>query len=257
MILDKILQIKKEEVALRKKSQNPQDMKEAVRDIPPPRDFSKALLSRNCAVIAEVKRKSPSRGEFKAGLDIGLLAKAYEQNGAASISVLTDREFFGGSERDLVQIRQLVDIPLLRKDFIIDQYQIYETRLIGADAVLLIARILGRSELQDFIGLAELLGLSALVEVHSPEDVENALSSGAQIIGINNRDLTTFHTRIDITLGLLPHIPREKTIVSESGIASRADIERLLGSGVKVFLVGEALVKSANPATKLKELLGD
>jgi indole-3-glycerol phosphate synthase len=223
---------------------------------PPTRDFRAALIARPCAIIAEVKRKSPSRGVLREDLDPVMMASIYEKNGAAAVSVLTDREFFGGSDADLVSIRREVGLPLLRKDFIIDRSQIFESRMLGADAILLIARILGEGSLKSFVETAGSLGLSALVEVHDRADIEKALAAGAEIIGINNRDLATFSTDIRTTVDLLGVIPPGKIVVSESGINSRDDIRLLASAGAQAFLIGEALVKEADPAAKLRELMG-
>ena len=223
---------------------------------PPTRDFRSALIAGPRAIIAEVKRKSPSRGVLREDFDPIMMASIYEKNGAAAVSVLTDREFFGGSDSDLVGIRREVGLPLLRKDFIIDASQIFESRMLGADAILLIARILSESFLKSFLETAGSLGLSALVEVHDRADVEKALAAGAEIIGINNRDLATFSTDIRTTLDLLEVIPQGKIVVSESGINSKGDIELLASAGAHAFLIGEALVKEADPAAKLRELMG-
>ena len=223
---------------------------------PPTRDFRSALIAGPRAIIAEVKRKSPSRGVLREDFDPIMMASIYEKNGAAAVSVLTDREFFGGSDSDLVGIRREVGLPLLRKDFIIDASQIFESRMLGADAILLIARILDEGSLKSFLETAGSLGLSALVEVHDRADVGKALAAGAEIIGINNRNLATFSTDIRTTLDLLEVIPRGKIVVSESGINSRHDIELLASAGAHAFLIGEALVKEADPAAKLRELMG-
>ena len=223
---------------------------------PPTRDFRSALIAGPRAIIAEVKRKSPSRGVLREDFDPIMMASIYEKNGAAAVSVLTDREFFGGSDSDLVGIRREVGLPLLRKDFIIDASQIFESRMLGADAILLIARILDEGSLKSFLETAGSLGLSALVEVHERSDVGKALAAGAEIIGINNRNLATFSTDIRTTLDLLEVIPRGKIVVSESGINSRQDIELLASAGAHAFLIGEALVKEADPAAKLRELMG-
>lgn len=258
MILERILKIKRAEVSVLKKTQEfaREPDKSALSGLPPARDFRGALKKSSCAVIAEVKRKSPSKGVLRDGLDPVKLAGAYEQNGAAAISVLTDRQFFGGSADDLRKIKKAVNIPVLRKDFIIDPCQIYESRMMGADAVLLIARVLDRAALKDYIATVRSLGMAALVEIHDRYDAEKAVTSGAEIIGINNRDLSNFVTDIRTTLDLLAYIPEGKTIVSESGINTRTDIVLLQHAGVDAFLIGEALVKAEDPAVRLRELLG-
>lgn len=253
MILEKILEIKRAEVSVLKKNQAFD--RSALSGLSPARDF-RGALNKGCAVIAEVKRRSPSKGVLRDGLDPVKLAGVYEHNGAAAISVLTDRQFFGGSTDDLRKISNAAGIPVLRKDFIIDPLQIYESRMIGADAVLLIARVLEQSELKEYIEIARSLGLAALVEIHDRSDAEKAAASGAEIIGINNRDLSTFVTDIRTTLDLLVLIPEGKTIVSESGINTRTDIVLLQHAGVNAFLIGEALVKADDPGLRLREFLG-
>lgn len=254
VILDKILETKRAEVSLLKKERAFDPA--ALPTLPTPRDFRKALAQKDCAIIAEVKRKSPSRGVLRDGLDPLKLAGIYEASGAAAISVLTDGQYFGGSVDDLRSVSSAAGIPILRKDFIIDPVQIYESRAIGADAVLLIARVLEEGQLKDFLGIAQSLGLAALVEIHDRADAEKAVAAGAEIIGVNNRDLTTFVTDIRTTLDLLPCIPEEKIVVSESGINTRPDIMMLQAAGVRAFLIGEALVKADDPGLKLRELLG-
>jgi len=254
VILDTILEKKNREVAELNRSIDFAGFD--LSQFPPTRDFRSALIAKPRAIIAEVKRKSPSRGVLREDFDPIMMASIYEKNGAAAVSVLTDREFFGGSDSDLVGIRREVGLPLLRKDFIIDASQIFESRMLGADAILLIARILDEGSLKSFLETAGSLGLSALVEVHDRADVGKALAAGAEIIGINNRDLATFSTDIRTTLDLLEVIPRGKIVVSESGINSRQDIELLASAGAHAFLIGEALVKEADPAAKLRELMG-
>lgn len=195
-ILDKIVEVKITEVADLKKSVPQYVLEKLVKDLPPTRCFRDAISGKDCSIIAEVKRKSPSKGELVADFNPVRIASVYAENGAAAISVLTDVEFFGGDKSYLGAIKKMVEIPLLRKDFIIDPYQIFETRLIGADAVLLICAILKEKQLSRFIRLSESLGLSPLVEVHDRADLEKALTCGAKIIGINNRDLKTFVTDV-------------------------------------------------------------
>jgi indole-3-glycerol phosphate synthase len=254
VILDKILEVKRAEVAALKKNQG--FAMPDLSGLPPSRDFLGALKGKSCAVIAEVKRKSPSKGLLREGLDPVKLASEYEQSGAAAISVLTDSQFFGGSTDDLRKVKASAGIPVLRKDFIIDPCQIHESRMIGADAVLLIARILDRGALREYIDMAKSLGMVALVEIHDRPDAEKAVAAGAEIIGINNRDLSSFVTDIRTTLGLLPFIPADRTVVSESGINTHEDIALLQDAGVRAFLIGEALVKAGDPGLKLREFLG-
>ncbi len=224
--------------------------------MPPTRDFRRALGGGDCAIIAEVKRRSPSRGVLRADFDPVRIAREYERHGAAAVSVLTDETFFGGSDADLTAVKGAISLPVLRKEFIIDPWQIHETRAIGADALLLIAAILGENQLREYRELAASLGLASLVEVHDREELEKALAAGAEIIGINNRDLKTFATDIGTSLALAPLVPADRIVVSESGIRSRAEIETLMKAGVRAFLIGETLVAAPDSGAKLRELLG-
>jgi indole-3-glycerol phosphate synthase len=256
MILQKIVENKREEVARQKEILPLGELRQMLADRPPTRDFEGAIRNRDCAVIAEVKRRSPSKGRIREDFDPVGLASVYEDNGASAISILTERKFFEGSAAYVPQIKRVVRLPLLRKDFIIDAYQISETRVLGADALLLIARLLEAGELRDFLGLASELGLAALVEVHNEADVEKAVSSGARIVGINNRDLATFRTDLDVSIRLARRIPKAITVVSESGINNRGDIEKLMEAGIHAFLVGESLMREKDIGKKLRELLG-
>jgi indole-3-glycerol phosphate synthase len=256
MILQNIVENKREEVARQKEIVPLGELRQMIADRPPTRDFAGAIRDRGCAVIAEVKRSSPSKGRIREDFDPAGIAGIYEDNGASAISILTERKFFEGSAAYIPQIGRTVHLPLLRKDFIIDPYQINETRVLGADALLLIARLLEASKLRDFIGLASELGLAALVEAHDEEDVEKAVSSGARIVGINNRDLETFRTDLAVSIRLARRIPRDVTVVSESGINSRSDIVKLMEAGIHAFLVGESLMRERDIGKKLRELLG-
>ncbi len=256
MILQKIVENKREEVARQKEIVPLGELRQMIADRPPTRDFAGAIRDRGCAVIAEVKRSSPSKGRIREDFDPVGIAGIYEDNSASAISILTERKFFEGSAAYIPQIGRTVHLPLLRKDFIIDPYQINETRVLGADALLLIARLLEASKLRDFIGLASELGLAALVEAHDEEDVEKAVSSGARIVGINNRDLETFRTDLAVSIRLARRIPRDVTVVSESGINSRSDIVKLMEAGIHAFLVGESLMREKDVGKKLRELLG-
>lgn len=255
-ILDRIVKVKRKEVRRLKRSTSLDAMREAALDRPAPRNFRGAISGADCAVIAEVKRSSPSRGRIREDFDPLAIASLYEENGAAAISVLTDEIFFEGKKAYLSEIKKRVSIPLLRKDFIIDPYQICETRIIGADAVLLIAGILEGTMLADFIELAGSLGLSSLVEVHSREELERAIAAGAGIIGINNRNLKTFSTDLETTLELAPLVPEGRVLISESGIEGRGDIERLMKGGIHTFLVGETLMRAPDIGAALRALLG-
>jgi indole-3-glycerol phosphate synthase len=256
MILDRIVEAKREEVASLKVVRPLSRFEEALTDLAPPRDFRRAISRLPCSIIAEVKRRSPSRGRIREDCDPFKIAALYQENGAAAVSVLTDEKFFEGSRTYLSGIREIVDLPLLRKDFIIDPYQIYETRVLGGDALLLIACLLEEGELREYIRLTEALDLFPLVEVHTQEELDKALAAGGAIIGINNRDLRTFSTDLGVTLDLIPSIPGDRIVVSESGINTREDIETLMRAGIHSFLVGEALMRAEDVGGKLRELLG-
>jgi indole-3-glycerol phosphate synthase len=256
MILDEIINAKKEEVAHLRRIRPLEELKHAIMDIPSPRNFHEAISSRECTIIAEVKRRSPSKGVLREDFDPARIALLYEENGAAAVSVLTDTAFFGGDEAHLADIKQYVLLPLLRKDFIIDLYQIYETRFLQADAILLIAGVLENEQLREYSGLAQSLGLSVLCEIHSQGELDKALYSDARIIGINNRDLTTFSVDLKTTTNLAPLVPADRIIVSESGIRTRQDIEILMKAGIHAFLIGETLMQSADMGQKLREFLG-
>src|SRR3972149_6293929 len=255
-ILDRIVQTKREEIDRLKQAMPFGELQSRIKDIPECLDLRKAIDGNHCAIIAEVKKHSPSSGSLREDADPCAFALLYEKYGAAAVSVLTDRVFFHGAPEYLVDIKKAVRIPVLRKDFIIDIYQIYESRLMGADALLLISRLLPVEQLREFILIAMSLRMWPLVEVHSREELENALAAGAEIIGINNRDLKTFTTDIKTTIELAPLVPAGKTLVSESGIHSRKDIETLKKAGIRAFLIGEALMLAPDPGRKLMELAG-
>ncbi len=220
-------------------------------------DFKTALQKSNgIGVIAEIKKASPSKGIIREDLEPVEIAGIYETNGARAISVLTDERYFQGSACTLTQVRQVTELPILRKDFIIDPYQIYEARAIGANAVLLIVRILSTQQLRDYLDLSHGLSLDALVEVHTQEEIEIALSVNAPIIGINNRDLRTFQTDLNVTEKLIGGLKEDTIAVSESGIYTRRDVERLQEAGANAVLVGEGLMREPDIGKKLRELLG-
>lgn len=253
-ILDTIVAAKREEVeGLRARADA---WRARAADAPPVRDFRRSLVRDRVAVISEVKRRSPGAGEIRPGLDPAALAATYEAAGAAALSVLTDGGFFGGSLGDLSAARAAVTIPALRKDFTLDPVQIHQARAAGADAVLLIVRILDDGPLRDLRELAESLGMAALVETHTAADLDRALASGASIVGVNNRDLSTFRTDLAVTESLLPHLPHHGVLVSESGIRSGGDVARLGRAGVHAVLVGEALLREDDPGEKVRELAG-
>lgn len=257
MILEKIIEVKEDEVARLRRIRPLQELRHAIADLPSPRNLSEAISGRQCAIIAEIKRRSPSKGTLREDFDPARFALIYEESGAAAVSVLTDRAFFGGDETHLTDIKKCVRLPLLRKDFIIDLYQIYETRYLQADAILLIAGILEKEQLREYSGLAQSLGLSVLCEVHSKGELDKALASDAMFIGINNRDLTTFSVDLRTSIGLAASVPADRIIVSESGIRSRSDIETLTKAGIHAFLIGETLMTSDDMGKKLQELLAN
>jgi indole-3-glycerol phosphate synthase len=256
MILERIVQHKIEEIKRKKAALSFRDLREWSSGMKPRCDFKAAVDVRDGAIIAEIKRSSPSRGRIREDFDHLAIARIYEGNGAAAISVITEHRYFEGQASFLLDIREKIGIPLLRKDFVVDPYQIYETILFGGDALLLIARILEFQQLRDFIDLSSEVGLATLVEIHDEDDLEKALSAGARIIGINNRDLATFEVDLGTSLRLAPLVPEGVTVVSESGIRSRNDIERLMEAGIRAFLVGEALMMEGNIARKVRELAG-
>jgi len=254
-MLNRIIAQKREEVEHRKKSMPLASLKERIAQRQVPLDFALALGGDRIRLIAEVKKASPSRGVLCPNFDPVALARDYAKGGAAAISVLTEANYFGGSIDHLAAIRAEVALPLLRKDFIFDPYQVYESSAYGADAILLIVANLSQEQLGELLSLSHSLSLSCLVEVHHEDEVERALLSQAKIIGINNRDLNTFTTDINTTHRLRPLIPQERIVVSESGISSRSDVEKLKGWGVNALLVGEALVTTGNIQAKMKELI--
>jgi indole-3-glycerol phosphate synthase len=241
------------------------ELRARCRDAAPARNLGRALRrppgegSRRTAdvrVIAEAKKASPSRGLLRPDFDAAALARAYAAGGATAISVLTDFPFFQGSLADLAAVRLAVDLPILRKDFHVDPYQVWEARAAGADAVLLIVAALGRAQLGDFLGLSRDVGLSALVEVHTAEEMDVALASGADMVGVNNRDLRSFTVALETTLDLLPGMPAETVVVSESGISDAAEVARLAAAGVDAILVGEGLLRHRDVGRALQRLLG-
>jgi indole-3-glycerol phosphate synthase len=231
--------------------------KEAIRQRPRPLSLKKALdEASGRAIIAEIKRASPSKGALNMDLDPVDLARLYEKNGAAAISVLTERAFFHGDPEFLQEIKLEVGVPVLRKDFILEPIQVYESAALGADALLLLANVLDVGQVQALLLLTRSLGLEALVEVHTRQEMEAALEASADLIGINHRDLHTFEMHMDRALELAPLAPPGVTLVAASGLKSGADLARLEAGGIRAFLIGEALVTSGDPRAKLKEFLG-
>lgn len=218
------------------------------------RDFRAALASAPPSILAEIKKASPSKGVFTEDLDAARIAGIYENGGAAALSVLTDETFFGGRMADLEAARAAVALPVLRKDFTIDEYHVIEAAAHGADAILLIAALLGEKEMRRFRELAAKFGMAALVEVHDAAELAPAIASGAEIIGVNNRNLHTFEVTIETSLRLIERIPAGTVKVAESGIHSKQDIQNLQAAGYQAFLVGEHLMKSLDPAAALREL---
>ena len=252
-ILDKIVAEKRQEVEQKKRSLPVSILKERPRQ--KAIDLASDLSGDGIKLIAEVKKASPSRGVLCPDFNPVVLAKAYAQGGAAAISVLTEVNHFQGSLEYLTAIRQEVSVPLLRKDFIFDEYQVYESAAYGADALLLIAAILSREQLEELLALSHDLGLSCLVEVHNEKELEKVLKSDSEIIGINNRDLSTFTVDINTTRRLRPLIPEGRIVVSESGINNRENVVKMGEWGVNAVLVGEALVTAGSIPAKMEELM--
>ena len=260
-ILARILERKREEVEAGKRGTPLGEMRRRAADAPPARGFRAALETRveagEPAVIAEIKRASPSRGLIREDFDPARVAAGYERGGAAALSVLTDREFFRGSPEHLAAARAATNLPVLRKDFMVDPWQFYETRSMGADCALLIVAALDDRQLHEFAGLAAALGLDALVEVHEETELERALRVPAPLVGINNRDLRTFTTDLGTTRSLAARVPDDRLTVTESGIATRDDVADMRRHGVHAFLVGEALMSAPDPGERLTALFGD
>jgi indole-3-glycerol phosphate synthase len=256
-ILDRIVESKRRELRDAKQRVPEAELERRVAHAAPTRDFRAALESGpGIRIIAEVKKASPSAGVLRADFDPVAIARTYERHGAACVSVLTDEPFFQGHLRYLEAIRAAVDRPLLRKDFLLDRYQLLEARAAGADAVLLIAEILSGNELPRLLKQAHELGLQALVELYDRANLPRVLDSGARLIGVNNRDLRSFVTRLEHTLELAEQMPRDVCLVSESGMRSRADVERLQAAGVRAVLIGETFMRAPDVGAKLDELLG-
>jgi indole-3-glycerol phosphate synthase len=254
-MLDKIIAQKREEVEQIKDVANITYLQERIARQKPPLDLALALKGDHIRLIAEVKQASPSRGMLSPNFNPIKLAQTYAEGGAAAISVLTEANYFMGSIEHLGAIKEVVGLPLLRKDFIFDPYQVYESRAYGADALLLIAAILSQEQLKELISLSHSLGLRCLVEVHNEAEVERAVVTEAEIIGINNRDLNTLSIDINMTRRLRPLIPQERIVVSESGIKNKRDIGKLRKWRVDAVLVGEALVTAGDVLAKMQELL--
>jgi indole-3-glycerol phosphate synthase len=234
-----------------------EDLERRLAERPEQRPFGEALTRPGLSVIAEFKRRSPSAGEIRAGATPAEIARAYEEGGAAALSVLTDEPHFGGSLADLREARAACALPVLQKDFIVDPYQLYEAAVAGADAVLLIVAALSPDDLARLYEEARGLDLDCIVEVHSEEELESALAGNAEVLGINNRDLDDFSVDVGTTFELMPDVPAGKTVVSESGIAERGTLEELERVGVDAVLIGESLMRAEDPVAKLRELTAD
>ena len=259
-ILKKILARKAEEVAECEARVPLTEIKERAGRADAPRGFLRALQSRvksgDAAVIAEIKKASPSKGVLRDHFDPPAIATSYEQGGAACLSVLTDIDFFQGSDAFLQQARAACKLPVLRKDFVIGPYQVYEARALGADCILLIVAALDDAVLRELLALADELGLDALVEVHDADEMARALAMPAPLVGVNNRDLRTFETSLETTIRLMDHFPADRLLVTESGIHTANDVSLMREKGVHTFLVGEAFMRAEQPGEKLSELFG-
>lgn len=257
-ILREIVARKWEEIGARRQRLSEAELRVRAADQPPARDFTGALaerMNRHCpAVIAEIKKASPSKGVLRDPFSPAVIAASYADAGAACLSVLTDQDFFQGNDDYLQEARAACHLPVIRKDFMVSPYQVVESRALGADCILLIVACLSRDQLQELEGVAREVGLDVLVEVHSAEEMESALTLETPLIGINNRDLHTFDVSLETTFSLRADIPADRHIITESGIGSRADVERMLGAGVYGFLVGETFMRAKDPGAALRQL---
>jgi len=259
-ILRKILCRKREEVAQRSAVLPLNELSQRAQAAAPVRGFARALRDSveagQSAVIAEIKKASPSKGVLRENFDPAAIARSYQAGGASCLSVLTDVDFFQGADEYLQQARVACALPVLRKDFVLDPYQVYEARALGADCILLIVAALEDEMLMELLQLAGHLGMDALVEVHDATEMERALATPASLIGVNNRNLRTFETSLETTIELLPAFPLDRLLVTESGIHSRDDVQLMRNNGVHAFLIGEAFMRADNPGERLAELFG-
>jgi len=257
-ILARILAAKAKEVAAAKTTRPVSALRDKAQSAPPARDFAGALRSRiasgSAAVIAEIKKASPSRGVLRPIFDPVAIAQRYEAGGAACLSVLTDREYFQGAPEHLVTARAACSLPVLRKDFVIDEYQVIESRALGADCILLIVAALDNTRLATLEVCARALGMAVLAEVHDARELDRALRLSTPLIGINNRNLRSFGVALETTLDLLPQVPSNRLVITESGILAPADVARVRAAGVHAFLVGEAFMRAADPGAALRAL---
>ena len=259
-ILDTILAYKREEVAGRQAKTPQEELQRRIADLPPPHGFLTALQTPkigSVTLIAEIKKASPSAGVIRADFDPVQIARIYEENGASCLSVLTDEKFFQGHDNYFRAVREAVALPMIRKDFVVSAWQIYESRALGADAVLLIAAALSASQLRDYQDLAWELGMTALVEVHTDVEMQTTLGADAQLIGINSRDLSTFVTDLGVVERLAKQVPAGVTLVAESGLQTPADVRRVALAGAKAILVGETLMRAPDIGAALRELMGN
>jgi len=259
-ILEKIVAVKREEVAAAKKKKSLEAVREDALSRVLTRDFAGALRAKiaagKAAVIAEVKKASPSKGVIREDFIPADIAQSYAGHGAACLSVLTDRQFFQGEPDYLKQARASCDLPVLRKDFLVDPYQVYESRAMGADCILLIAACLDDARMAELESIARSLDMGVLVEVHDREELQRALKLKTPLVGINNRNLRTFEVSLDTTLGMLPEVPADRLLVTESGILAPADVQKMRAAGVHAFLVGEAFMRAEEPGEALEQLFG-
>lgn len=259
-ILVKILDRKREEIAERSASVSLEALKQQCQNADPVRGFIKSIENKinnkRSAVIAEIKKASPSKGLLRENFVPADIARSYAENGAACLSILTDKDYFQGDESYLQQARAACDLPVIRKDFIIDPYQVYEARVIDADCILLIVSALDDKTLQSLFDLAHELGMDVLMEVHDEDEMQRALRTGARLIGINNRNLRTFDTSLDTTLNMLDMVDERHILVTESGIHTQQDVQLMRDNNVNAFLVGEAFMRAESPGKKLAELFG-
>jgi indole-3-glycerol phosphate synthase len=258
-ILNRIVEVKREEVAAARARRDLASIRRDAESLGGQRDFLASLRREmgagRAAVIAEVKKASPSKGVLRPDFDPAGIAASYARHGAACLSVLTDERFFQGSAAYLAQAREACSLPVLRKDFMIDAYQVFEARAMGADCILLIAACLDDAQLVDLEAQAHALGMAVLVEVHDGPELDRALRLATPLVGINNRNLRTFDVSLDVTLGLLPRVPPDRLLVTESGILSRADVQRMRDADVHAFLVGEAFMRAPDPGVALAALM--
>ncbi len=253
-ILERIVEVKRAEVAKARARSSMASMESRARSAGGVRDFVGALRARKPAVIAEIKKASPSRGVLREDFDPAAIARSYERAGAACVSVLTDEQFFRGTAEHLAMARGACALPVLRKDFVIDPFQVFEARALGADCVLLIAACLSEEQMRELEGVAMDLGMAVLVEVHDADELRRVLSLRTPLIGINNRNLKTFETKLQTTIDLVPAVPAGRLVITESGILSAADVAQMRAAGVNAFLVGEAFMRARDPGQALSTL---